>query len=211
MSVSYEPTLRLEMLDFVPKNATSILEIGCGRSQFANEIKKRQACTITAIEPDSVMANEAMANHDKVIEQPVEEALSNLEEQYDCILMIDVLEHLVNPWVILEQLRDKLTENGCVVVSIPNMRYFHALKGLMLHRDWEYDKSGVKDITHLRFFTENSIKNMFLSRGYQLSKITGINKIRLPMKWLMLSRLFPGILGDVCYPQFACVAHKKPT
>lgn len=209
MPVSYEPTLRLEMLDFVPKNAATILEIGCGRSRFANAIKKRQACTITAIEPDPVMANESLASHDKVIVQPVEQALKNLDEKYDCILMIDVLEHLVNPWEILAQLREKLTETGCIVASIPNMRYIHALKGLVFYGNWEYDKSGVKDISHLRFFTANSIRSMFESQNFQLSKMAGINKIRLPVTWLVLGQLFPRILGDVCFPQFACVAYKR--
>lgn len=209
MPVSYEPTLRPEMLDFVPKDAALILEVGCGRSQFANAIKKRQTCTITAIEPDPVMAEESLASHDKVIVLPVEQALKMLNEKYDCILMIDVLEHLVNPWEILAQLREKLTETGCIVASIPNMRYFHALKGLVFFGNWEYDKSGVKDITHLRFFTANSIRSMFESQGYQLSKIAGINRIRLPTTWSVLSLFLPRILDDVCFPQFACVAYKR--
>lgn len=206
MSNTYEATLRSEILDFIPENSENILEIGCGRSLIAREIKKKQRCVITGIEPDPSMAQEATEWRDKVLVQTVEQALANMPEKYDCVLMIDVLEHLVNPWQTVAQLKNCLSPDGCLVASIPNMRYYHALKGLILRREWEYDKSGVKDITHLRFFTESSIRNLFASQGYTVQSLIGINEIRLPWKWRQLRLLFPNLLYDIGYPQFVCVA-----
>jgi len=92
------------------------------------------------------------------------------------------------------------------VASIPNMRFYSALKGLVMYRKWEYDKSGVKDITHLRFFTELSILNLFQSQGYRVEIVDGINPRDMPWKWVLLNWVLRGSLSDTRFPQFACVA-----
>jgi len=211
LTTDYVATLRSEMLDYVPPTAKKILEIGCGRSLFARELKSRQPCSITAIEPDPIMAEEARVDRDKLIIATAEQAIPDLPSNYfDCVVMNDVLEHLVDPWAILHMLRPKLAPGGCLVASIPNMRFYPALKGLVMHRNWEYEKSGAKDITHLRFFTEMSIQSLFQSQGYRMEQLEGINPRQdMPWKWSLLNWVLRGSISDTQFPQFACVARAQ--
>ncbi len=49
---------------------------------------------------------------------------------------------------------------GCTLVtSPPNMRFMLALKDLVLKGEWRYVEQGVRDRTHLRFFTLDLVSN----------------------------------------------------
>jgi 2-polyprenyl-3-methyl-5-hydroxy-6-metoxy-1,4-benzoquinol methylase len=81
---------------------------------------------------------------------------------------LDVLEHLQDPWSLLSDLRGRLSAEGEVFVSIPNVRNFRVVIPLLLAGRWDYQKTGILDRTHLRFFTKASVKEMFRNAGYEI-------------------------------------------
>jgi 2-polyprenyl-3-methyl-5-hydroxy-6-metoxy-1,4-benzoquinol methylase len=116
-----------------------------------------------------------------------------------------VLEHLINPVVTLAQLRSKLTANGVVVASIPNIRYTPALSKIVFRRDFPQKDFGVFDRTHLRFFTRKSMKRMFKTAGFKMQRMQGINAYYGPLG-LILTLVSLGYFADGFYQQYACVA-----
>jgi hypothetical protein len=102
-------------------------------------------------------------------------------------------------------IRPKLSVNGIVIASIPNVRYFGNLYELLLKKDWEYKDSGILDTTHLRFFTKLSMKRMFEDAGYELIRQEGIKKIT-SWRFRLLNLLTFGFLDDTKYLRFACIA-----
>jgi hypothetical protein len=109
----------------------------------------------------------------------------------------------------LRQIHPLLHDQGVVVASIPNMRYFPVLKELVLKGRWEYQQQGVLDRTHLRFFTPQSMRDLFESTGYQVQTMQGIIGSPFPWKLGVVNKLFAGALADTQFPQFACVAAKS--
>lgn len=91
--------------------------------------------------------------------------------RYDCMVFNDVLEHMVDPWAALRETRDRLTDRGCVVASIPNVRHLILLIPLVWKGQWHYDDTGILDRTHLRFFTKQSMRELFESTGYEVLQI----------------------------------------
>lgn len=63
-----------------------------------------------------------------------------------------------------------------MVASIPNIRHKSVLKKLIFSDSFEYKDRGILDITHIRFFTETSIRKMFDDCGYEILKIEKIDK-----------------------------------
>ena len=112
---------------------------------------------------------------------------------------------MVDPYTLLNLIKTKLTEGGCVVASIPNVRYYKVLYGLIFKKNWRYRKSGVMDSTHLRFFTKKSIIRMFNEAGYTLEVIEPINKTK-KVKVRIWAWLSLGQLNDILILQYACVA-----
>ena len=200
---------RPEMLEYIPKTAHRILEVGCSSGLFAAQLKERAGAEVWGIEFDHESAERAREKIDKVFVGDIFQLSADLPEAYfDCIVLNDVLEHLVDPFAVLLRLKGKLAENGIIVCSIPNIRFFHTLKKFVLDKQWKYEDAGIMDKTHLRFFTKKSIIDMFNTLGYTILKLEGINGID-SWKFSLLNALSLGYLSDTRFLQFACVARPK--
>ncbi len=198
---------RAEMLDFVPEASESILEVGCGSAGFALLLKSRRPVHITGVEAFPAAASLARARVDRLIELPIENALPLLQgSKFDCIVVNDVLEHLVDPWAVLRQLGALLTPTGVVVASLPNVRYLPVFKDYVFRGEWRYQQDGVLDRTHLRFFTRSGMQELFATAGFRTDRMDGINQTPVSWKFDLLNWVCRGALGDTRFKQFACVA-----
>jgi len=205
----YYDNYRPEMLAFLPTDVSKILDVGCSNGGFGKSIKENRDVEIWGIEPMNDPATKARSVLDKVIENNIESAIKELPSNYfDVIYFNDVLEHLLDPYFVLETIKDKLKDGGVVISSIPNIRYFRNFFKLLFNKDFEYTLEGVMDKTHLRFFTTNSIKNMYSNAGYSIIKHQGINGSK-SLKPKLFNILFGFKASDVRYSQFATVAKKK--
>lgn len=211
--MSYYQGQRREMLACIPKNARSFLELGCGAGGFGELLRAtRDDAHIIGVEIHPKSAEEAHKRLDYVIEQPVEIGLESiLAGSIDCVVCNDLLEHLVDPWEVLQQIKRVLQPLGSIVSSIPDFRYFPVFKNYFKGGDWQYEKWGVHDRTHLRFFAKSSIERMSSETGFQTSLIEGIFGKPLPWKAALLNRLLGGKLTDMQYERFACVARLYET
>jgi len=203
----YFGSLRPEMVRYVPTDARTILEVGCGGGGFAAEVRKARNARVTGIEPFEAAAATAATRLDEVLQTGAAEGLSRLRGRlFDCIVFNDVLEHLVDPESALIAAAALLQPQGTLVASIPNMRYLPVLRGLVLRGEWRYTSEGVLDRTHLRFFTLKSIAEMFTACGYGIDILEGINPRPTSWKFRALNVLASNAFDDTRYLQFAVVA-----
>jgi 2-polyprenyl-3-methyl-5-hydroxy-6-metoxy-1,4-benzoquinol methylase len=208
---NYFDNTRPEMQRYIPASAQRMLEVGCGNAGFAASVKRSRPIHVTAVEGYAPAAEAAQSRVDRLLAMPLEEALPLLaDERFDCIVMNDVLEHLVDPWAALRQLRPLLSPAGVVIASIPNVRYFTVFKEYLLEGQWKYQRDGVMDRTHLRFFTRKSMVDLFQDSGYVMQSIVGINGMaEFPFKFALLNWLMRNALDDARFIQFACVAKAR--
>lgn len=79
-------------------------------------------------------------------------------------------------------MRIRLIKTWTHLCSVPNVRFFVNLYELLLKRDWKYRESGILDNTHLRFFTEKSLKGVFMENEYRIEIFKGINPYKINLK-----------------------------
>lgn len=206
----YFKWMREEMLPFIPDDVEKILEIGCGSGAFAQLLKQNRKVEIWGMDIHEEAVKEAYDIFDRILINNIEKDVVDLPLNYfDCILFNDVLEHLTYPWNVLAEIQKYMSNNSYVVASVPNVRYYDNLEKLLINKDWNYESKGILDITHLRFFTEKSIVNMFEKSGYRVLKIEGINSRYRSKKFRLFNFMLGGWINDISYCQFACVA--QPT
>ncbi|MCX6147117.1 MAG: class I SAM-dependent methyltransferase [Candidatus Kapabacteria bacterium] len=200
---------RHEMLKFIPQNAGKILDVGCGEGQFGLQLKQLLNAEVWGMELDEKSAKVAESRIDKVLIGDLTLKIDSLPNEYfDCIIFNDILEHLVDPYNTLLNIKQKLNRDGVVVSSIPNVRYISNLKKLLFDKDWKYEDEGILDKTHLRFFTKKSIIDMFELLGFDIIQMEGINPSK--SKNLKLANfLLMGNLEDTKYLQYASVTKPK--
>ncbi len=196
------------LLPALPDDAR-ILEVGCGAGAFRSNIGT--ACAYWGIEPSGEAAALARERLDTVIVATYEEAVDDLPDAYfDVVVCNDVIEHMADPAFFLGTIRRKLRQGGVLVGSVPNVRYAINLFELLVRKDWAYRDSGVLDRTHLRFFTEKSLRRTFEQSGYAVERLEGINGLaarsRSPLKYVVQFvgvLLIRAIASDTRYMQFA--------
>jgi len=149
-----------------------VIDFGCATGYFAQLLSNR-GCTVTGVEVNPEAAKIAeefceqviVANLDSVA---LEELLPG--QKFDVAVFGDVLEHLRNPWEVLERTRHLLEPEGYIVASIPNIAH-GAIRLALLQGRFEYTEFGILDNTHLRFFTAKTVEALFRDSGYFIDSI----------------------------------------
>lgn len=170
----YFREVRYDITTMIVGDNLSILDIGCGSGATGEYLlQSGKAASVSGVE----IVPEQAALAAKVLDDVVIGDVSTLElpwsaESFDCILAGDVLEHLADPWTVLQRIRPLLRRNGSLVASIPNVRFWPVVSELIWQGEWRYRESGVLDGTHLRFFTKRSMQRMLLDTGFCVDVIT---------------------------------------
>lgn len=199
------------MLAFVPDDAVVLLEVGCGSGAFAAGLKEQRKAAgsqaeVWGVEMEKSAARRASKNLDRVLQGDVASVLDELPTGYfDCVILNDVIEHVLEPAELLQSLRPLLKPGGCLVASIPNVRYFFNVVDLAVHGRWDYTDEGILDRTHLRFFTRSSMVRLLEESGFVVEKSAGINPTG-SIKFRLVNLLTLGQWSDMKYLQFACLA-----
>ncbi|MGJ8667755.1 MAG: class I SAM-dependent methyltransferase [Patiriisocius sp.] len=205
----YYENARPEMLAFLPLGVKTALDVGCSNGEFGAAIKNKCGAEVWGIEPFEQFGKLAIDKLDTVFISSVEGAIEKLPNNYfDVIYFNDVLEHLLDPYSILEKLKIKLKSDGHVISSIPNIRYFRTFFKILFQGNWDYEDQGIMDRTHVRFFTKKSIVKMYENAGYTIVSHEGINGSK-SLKPSLINIPLLGSASDMRYLQFATVARKK--
>ncbi|GAC1648227.1 MAG: hypothetical protein NVS4B8_21270 [Herpetosiphon sp.] len=106
------------------------------------------------------------ANVDRVIAGDVEHGPFPFPDGYfDCILTLDVLEHLVEPARVLAECRRVLKPTGTLVISIPNSQHYEVILRL-ISGELHPQPFGILDYTHLHVYTRKTIVAMLIASGF---------------------------------------------
>jgi len=195
----YYEGIRPEVVKFIPSLYSKVLEIGCGEGNFHTHIN--QKCEYWGVEPFQAAAKIASSRLFKVLTGTYEEVYDQLPDSYfDLVICNDVIEHMLDYGAFFQTIKHKMKKGSFIIGSIPNVRFFPNLTELLIEKDWEYKDSGILDRTHLRFFTEKSLKRTFIEHEFIIEEFCGICRYSSKnlKEWLQIYILG----GDTRFLQF---------
>lgn len=199
---------RNEILPFIPDGLKTCLDVGCAQGNWGKLLKDHKNIKVTGVEPTQ-QAQIAETKLDQVYQATFDEVFDELQSsRFDLITFNDVLEHLIDPWDTLIKCQQLLNENGFLIASLPNVRFYGNLKELIFEKDWQYRDEGILDRTHLRFFTKKSGMRLFESSGYDVKEVQGINAFH-SKKLNFYNWLMGGLLSDTFALQHVYVCQLK--
>ena len=192
---------RRDILRLLPpsQRLERVLDVGCGGGATARLLKREYgARSVVGVERDERAAARATAVMDRifVLDAEVEE-LPFSQERFDLILMADVLEHLLDPWIALQRYARMLGPHGLLLASVPNVQHWSVSLKLLSGR-WAYGEGGLLDRTHLRFFTRRSILYLFSQAGLMVEAM----KSRMGPEVKIINALTGGLLRGLLTYQY---------
>ncbi|MGB3917572.1 class I SAM-dependent methyltransferase [Thiothrix litoralis] len=156
----------------IPRYA-QVLELGCGDGSMSRLMRERCEAHIIGVDHNPDIVWQAQRYCDYVFTEDLDDphSLDALEgEKFDAITLVDVLEHLQHPEDLLRRLKPLLLDEGQILISIPNIA--HASVRLeLLNGHFEYEKTGILDTTHLKFFTADSVQSLLADEGYVVHEL----------------------------------------
>ncbi|MEI2637878.1 MAG: bifunctional glycosyltransferase/class I SAM-dependent methyltransferase [Microthrixaceae bacterium] len=146
-----------------PRPKARILDLGCSDGQMSQRLRD-EGHLVTGVD---VIEHEGVRDrtdqfHKVDLEAGVPEDLGG---PFDVIIAADVIEHVRRPEVLLDELRGQLAHGGSLILSVPNFGHWYP-RGRTAIGAFDYDRRGILDADHVRFFTRRSLENLIDATGY---------------------------------------------
>ena len=168
MTLKQYDNVNFELLNLVPPTARNVLELGCANGKLGEVFKSvNPGAQWTGVDYNPKALSEAAKRIDYI-------ALVNLNhpdpdhlpgDNYDAIVMGDVLEHLNNPLDAMKFVHAVSSPDAQAFCCMPIMTNIGIIERMLLG-DLSYDEYGLLDHTHIRFMSIASTIKLFLDSGW---------------------------------------------
>jgi SAM-dependent methyltransferase len=157
---------RADLVAALPRPLGRVLDVGCGQGAVGGGLRAARATWLSGVETEAAEADVARRVYDEVAVGTVEAELDGLSGPFDTICCYDVLEHLADPYTVLERLLAVGAAGARLHVSVPNARHYSLVRDLVLRGTFGYTDWGHRDNTHLRWFTRRDIVDAIAAAGW---------------------------------------------
>lgn len=160
-----------------------ILDLGCGNGFIASRLSElgHEVTGIDAAQDGIEIARTAypfMDFHRKSIYEDDWSPIAN--ESFDCIVSLEVVEHLLYPKTLFHRSHDLLKKGGHLIVSTPYHGYLKNL-ALSMANGWDKHFDVAWDGGHVKFFSRKTLCAMASEPGFKHLRFRGVG--RLPWLW----------------------------
>ena len=206
---------RDDLLDLIPLDRRDVLDLGCNEGALGLGLKHRQPASVVGAEIDRQAARVAQVRLDDVYVGDMES--SEFRERFrgrrfDAVICGDALEHLREPWALLDFLvREATSVDATFIVSLPNVGHWSTFHSVWIRKTWPRNQRGIHDRAHLRWFTESDARQLLMERGLAIDLVK--RKYRLfetihPWNGGLAERALRPILGTLLVHQLLLRASK---
>ncbi len=156
-------SLILDMMADLPPS--KVLDLGCSAGLLAQQIR---ATGHVVVGVDAIELAGVRDRTDAFFVADLEKPLApEIGTGFDVVIAGDIIEHLARPGDALREMRRVLRPGGQLILSVPNFGHwyprFRVTFGL-----FGYDRRGVLDNTHLRFFTRSTLRRTVRRAGFDV-------------------------------------------
>ncbi len=151
------------------KSNCHVLDIGCSDGSLGERVRALGHVVVGVDVECHALVEDRL---DKFIQADLDSGLPrDLPGPFDIVLCADVVEHVRQPDVLLKEIRSVLDVGGSLLVSIPNFGHWYP-RLRTLFGFFDYDRRGILDQTHVRFFTRRSFERLARTAGYSVQRVS---------------------------------------
>jgi 2-polyprenyl-3-methyl-5-hydroxy-6-metoxy-1,4-benzoquinol methylase len=187
----YEKVER-EIIDVIPPGTRTLLSVGCGWGVTEAWLVE-QGLRVVAVPADPVTASSARAKGVEIVEGNIATARKKLEgEQFDCLLLLDVLHLIQDPSAVMSAFVPLLRVGATVIVRVPKVLRFttvyRAIRGdQRLSELGNYEKTGV------HFTSRRVVRRWLENAGLRIENVA----IEMPSTMAKVPRSLPRALNPI--------------
>ena len=150
----------LRRLERLP--AGRVLDMGCGDGMLAERLRKL-GHHVVGVDRDELEGTRDRV--DELVLGDLDDGVPALAgDGFDVVIAGDVLGYVRDPEAFLRSAVERLRPGGMLLVSAPNFGHWYPRLRVAAGR-FDYDRRGILDRGHLRFFTKGSALRCFAAAG----------------------------------------------
>ncbi len=170
----------LRMLNTLGVNTGRLLDVGCSYGWFLQRAAK-VGFVVTGLEPSQELARLAREHEGLRVLVGDVTTLDTVDEQFEVIALLDVLEHLPHPAQALALIRRRLAPGGGLLLRLPSVDGFihraafglHAASFGRIRAPLEALAQVENDFMHLFFFSPATLKALLAKAGFRIAHQEG--------------------------------------
>jgi SAM-dependent methyltransferase len=165
---SVEVKLLTSLRNVEPKR---ILDLACSDGRLGN-LLRLSGHTVIGIDGEKI---DGVGDRiDGFVEADLNDGLPvEAGADFDVVIGINVFERLRDPEKLLCQIPSVLAPRGVLLASIPNVAHWYPRLHVMLGH-FNYERRGIFDARHLRFFTQRSFERMAENSGMRVRRQSSV-------------------------------------
>jgi 2-polyprenyl-3-methyl-5-hydroxy-6-metoxy-1,4-benzoquinol methylase len=160
-----------------------VLDLGCGNGYVASRIAE-EGHSVIGVDVSSDGIAIARASFPGISYQLCsvydDDLVDKIGGEVDCVISLEVVEHLFYPKNLFEQSYRTLRKEGVLIVSTPYHGYLKNL-ALSLTNGWDRHFGVEWDGGHIKFFSKKALAQMACNAGFKNPRFQGVG--RLPGLW----------------------------
>lgn len=130
------------------KNPKSILDIGCGYGLWLNFCKNKFK-DIYGIDLNQDAVSYAVKNYHLNVERLTLEQLDCAQKKFDVVTMCDVLEHIEDPDLVLQNIHNLMHKKSVLYIQVPDvvgLKIPYGYNWLLPHHLWQFNATTMIEL-----------------------------------------------------------------
>lgn len=143
-----------EMFSQLPKGR--VLDLGCGDGQYSNQLAE-QGFVVQAADMDK----SRFKFHDRIAFDhcDLSKPLPFEDHSFDYVLFLETIEHLKNPFAVVNEISRVLKPNGTLIISTPNILNLGSRFRFLLDGSFDFFREPLLDYSK---FHQGNLHNMHI-------------------------------------------------
>lgn len=168
-----------------------ILDLGCGNGAFANHLAKL-GFEVVGIDPSQSGIAQARLSSSSVqfVVGSAYDELAKQFGQFDCVISLEVVEHLYSPAAFVKNVFELLRPGGIALVSTPYHGYF---KNLCMAITGKLDQhfTALWEHGHIKFWSVRTLTQLLTTAGLSVEKYLYAGRFRYLAKSMVAVAIKP--------------------
>jgi SAM-dependent methyltransferase len=185
------------------QSSSRVMDFGCGDGSHVGPLVKALGCSYVGLDVSSSAVGLCRKGGLDAIEHNPESPLPFESKTFDCVISFEVLEHVFNAELAVQEIHRVLREGGCLVGSVPNSVH---LGNRLLMALGHFSPGGSPETSlkapwkdpHIRFFNKRSLLAFLRQTGFRECSVLGMQFSFANLPWLYRAKGATRTIAEIC-------------
>lgn len=160
--------MKIKALSYFPPPPFKLLDVGCGTGVLS-QLLVEKGYDVIGIDISENAINKCKSKGLNAYQQDLSAKLIFRDEEFDGILMSEVIEHIADTFFVLHELNRVLKTGGVFILTTPNSAFITRRLRYLIGKT----STETQNFSHLRFFNKKLLTRIVKEANYKVLGFKG--------------------------------------